>query len=488
MRTRKLILLTLCLSSELRDTFASTLPIETSSDQHTENHKKKLHPRSKEWKQLSHQSWEYNPAPISSSLLKPSLNLRDLPSIQQKAKIYPKHIPSQKKLEPVGKISGSSADSNTFWVGDLVYIRPNGPLQVGETYAVTNETPIELKKTLLKCAGYIYPLLGKVKISGAQENLFVGTVVASYQDFGRSTLLTADLPKISSPVLIRGPQPLSAKVIPDPNESTSMMAQHKTAFINKGSEDGIQPGMIFRVFQTKDLKTGEEFSKSGLAIEADLVISQVSETFSTATIMTSKKPILAGAEAVLLTDLSTLNSKKEFSTRGSDSLEELDQIDQRDTLGSKESKELQQLENWNTPGNIPPLTVPSPEGNESSTLLSSPPPPEPTPPTPMPNSPEALPPIPLQSQTQEANTLPPPLDTGAPQALPPLDTAPTAPPPADPAAPTSQALPPTIELDTLPPPPGAPPQAPVPSAQDTLQNSGGIGNQTLPDLPPPPNS
>ncbi len=487
MRTRKLILLTLCLSSELRDTFASTLPIETSSDQHTENHKKKHHPRSKEWKQLSHQTWEYNPTPINSSLLKPSLTPRDLPLIQQKAKTSPKHIPSQKKLEPLGKISGSSADSNTFWVGDLVYIRPNGPLQVGETYAVTNETPIELQKTLLECAGYIYPLLGKVKISGTQENLFIGTVVASYQDFGRNTVLTADLPKTSSPVLIRGPQPLRAKVIPDPSESTSIMAQHKTAFINKGSEDGIQPGMIFRVFQTKDLKTGEEFSKSGLAIEADLVISQVSETFSTATIMTSKKPILAGAEAVLLTDLSTLNSKKGFSARGSDSLEELDQIDQRDTLGSKESKELQQLENWKTPGNTPPLPAPSPQVSKSPTPLASPPPLEPAPPTATPNSHDNFSPEKLESLSQEANT-PPPLDTNDSQTLPPLDATPTATTPADPGTPTSQAPPPTIDLDTLPPPPGATPQAPVPSAQDTLQNSGGVENQTLPELPPPPNS
>ncbi len=479
MKIQKLLFLALWISPHCNELFAAVDQPILDQKSILSKPQKKAELRSTEWKLLPTQKWEFDQHTSTLNIDKNGFSLNDLVSSKVKVYLHPKYIPSSKKLELLGKIIGSQSESRFLTQGDLALIRTKNTLQIGETYSVVEEDPIRLRSGKFKRGGLIYPILGKVKISGVQENLFIGTVTSTYKNFGRNTYLVPEASKILQPTPIPGPQPLRGVVMLDPNESTTFLAQHKEAFIDRGTEDGVQPGMIFRIYQTKDPVTNQEFSGSSFMIDADLLVTQVTATNSVAVVINSKRPLKEATDAVLLTDLTDLKSKTGFSAKGGDALDELDQLDHKDTLGSKENKVLRQLEKWKGAESMSQSVTPGPSSSPLPHLVP--------PVSPVPSEAKVSPsPLPVQAAPPLTDNQPPPPET-LPQA--PTHEAPVIPMTAPPPLTETQSVeaPAVIPLETLPTPPGTEPKTPTPSAQET-QPSNPNQPPALPDLPAPPNS
>ncbi len=231
--------------------------------------------RATEWQNLPPQSWEVKKSVTSSDDVRAGVDLRSV--AVPKLKIYESsnYIIHPRKIQAFGKIIGSPSDFETLSTNELVTIQATDDIQLGETYSVVSDEPLQLLNRSAKRGGSVYPVLGKVKVTGMQENLYIGTILSLQRPLRRGCLLTIGPPKSTTPALIPGPHPVRASIMLDPQGFSQFLSPNTEIFLNRGSEDGVQPGMVFRVYQKEDPRTHKPYSASSFVIDADLLVTQV---------------------------------------------------------------------------------------------------------------------------------------------------------------------------------------------------------------------
>ena len=370
-------------------------------------------------------------------------------------------IDQTNKIDPLGLIIGAEDENDTITSQEIIFISSKKDLQIGDRYGIS-ESPYELRNKASPRVGYSYGILGSVKIIDHREGLFIGIVESARHPFYRGSILIPLPARVRSDLEpIPGPEPLEGIVRLDRFYSTRTTAQHKLVFVDRGSEDGVQMGMIFRVYQHFDSNNDLRLTKGNVLISADLMVVHVSEKFSTCYILSSANYIVEGTPATLLTDVSDLQKvdpdRRRIETHnGLNSIDELDRLDNGEGLGDDEKRELRQLEIYkNEPETNNPEALPAPEtpeNREKNPEMA----PEPT-------SPQAAPPV------------------TAPQ--PPLEEPPPPPPP-----PTMEGTPPQEQVTPLLNPPENSISSPRSNApQEPAPQPPAAGNSgPSEDIPPPP--
>lgn len=312
--------------------------------------------RSTDWKYLPRQAWE-SYQPPKSIQVDPSGIDNIKVKFHEPTGFDPQAIPSGEKLFFLGQIVGSRSEGDYLGMNDTVYIRADDGVEIGATYAIT-QAPWLLKSSKSDRVGYSYQILGKVKILGVRDQLFVGTITSAKDFISRGNSLIPLPPRIPPMPPIPAPRAVKGILMVDRNLSTYVVAQHKEVYIDRGKDDGVQPGMIFRAYQHRDPSNDKRLTRSDFIIDADIQVTQVCDTFSSGLVLESKNLVAENSEVVLLTDISDLVRNKGFRERGEKEgdLNELDGLDEQDTLGPNEKKELKQLEKWKT----------NPDGTEGS--------------------------------------------------------------------------------------------------------------------------
>lgn len=398
--------------------------------------------RSQEWRGLPRQRWENVPVAMPAEVDAQGFDSRNIVRFNTPTGMELAALSATERLTTLGQITGSRSEGAYLTSGDTVYIRADEEIQVGETYALTQE-PETLKSRKSDRTGYSYLILGKVKIIGVKDGMFIGTIVAGRDLIYRGAQLIPVPGRVKNLSPIAGPSPLEGVLMIDKNLATYTVAQHKTVFIDRGSDDGVQPGMVFRAYQHYDPSNERRITDSDFIIDADILVVQVSEEFSTGLIISSLSPVTQNSSVVLLTDISDLLKNKGFRERSTDEkqrddeLDELDKLDRGGGLGKDEERELRQLEKWE--GNPP--TDPASSDNPLDAPVDGP--------TPEMGAEDVPPPPPIEGETPP--TAP---DAEAAPELEPLPDAPLPDAPAD-ASPPSDDEP--SELPPLPPPDSAPP-------------------------------
>ncbi len=311
--------------------------------------------RSQEWRKLPHQSWEETKAQLPAEVDKYGFGKQSRVHFGKAKGFELEAIAASERLATLGTIIGARTAGNYPGFGEVVYIRPDAELQVGEAYAVTQE-PTILRARKASHRGYSYLILGYVKILGVKDGLFIGQITAAKGIIFRGASLVPLPPRASlSSAPIAGPAPLSATVMIDPSFSTTSTAQFKQAFVDRGSDDGVKPGMIFRAYQYYDPSNEKKITDADFIIDADFMVVQVSPTISSVAILNGRTTITENSTVVLLTDVSDLTKRKKSreilldsksKKRVSDPLDQLDQLESGGGLGVEEERELKQLEKW----------------------------------------------------------------------------------------------------------------------------------------------
>jgi hypothetical protein len=325
---------------------------------------------SEEWRLLPQQPWEMYVFPTSPEIDPMGFDRRSRIAKKVADKTTLSSTIASDRLAIQGEIVNSRNRYTDISLGDQVFIKADEQLQVGTTYSVT-DGPEKVTSPRDGRVGFTYNLEGKVRIIGVRDNLFIGTVIDLKQPIERHQLLIPEVPTIEYPNPLAAPTPLEAVVLMPKSNVFESMGEQQTVFIDRGTEDGVQPGMIFRHYLHVDPLTGEQISSKDFLIEDELMVIDVKDKFSSAVITSSRNLIHPNDDLVSLSDLSNygrhsgmevgLQDKPDGKTDGVD---ELDRLDQGEGLGEKENHELRQLENFSKPE--PGATLQTPTSAENA--------------------------------------------------------------------------------------------------------------------------
>jgi hypothetical protein len=155
----------------------------------------------------------------------------------------------KKTLEPSGIIIAVDRSKNMVSDYDVVYITP----QPGQTFAVGEKYTVY--RTLSKIVdnetnayiGIQHYLLGVAEITQVTPDVAVGTITKSFRAIAVNDKVT---PYLKRPAIIEIKESvpgLSGKLIAT-EDHNNLVAQYRTAFIDKGEIDGIEIGQYYTIF------------------------------------------------------------------------------------------------------------------------------------------------------------------------------------------------------------------------------------------------
>jgi len=319
-------------------------------------------PESLEWKNLPpQQSWEVTPLTpetIQAELRGEQTQSPSKASGLDALRLWPdrgiqlESIPSNEKIQSIATITGSRSEGLLLGKGDMVYVEADGDLAIGETYSITRKEASLIKSRKSDRAGWSNENLGTIRILSLKEGIYVGQILDSSWEIQRGDLLIPSINKAFARKPIPGPAPVEGTLLLYRSNSLYATSQYKQVFIDRGSEDGVQPGMVFRSYQYWDPGTGERFTDSDFIVDSDILVIHTTEEFSVGIVLSSLSPVVEGSTLVLLTDVSDVLTKNGYRTRTAEEvqrdaeLDELDRLPPPSALEEEERRELEQLEKW----------------------------------------------------------------------------------------------------------------------------------------------
>ena len=309
--------------------------------------------KSQEWRLLPQQNWERFVFRNDPSVDPDGFDRRSKVAPRIADKATANVTIASDRIPVLGEVTNARSEYKRLFLGDQLFVRADEQLQVGTTYSITTG-PQKIVSRRDSRVGFGYDLMGKVKIIGVRDGLFIGTIVAIYFPIQRHQLLIPEVKDYVFPDAVAAPSALPASIVIPAGAKEDLLGQEKIVLLDVGSEDGVKPGMIFRHYLHTDPNTHEEISAKDFLIEAELKVLSVQSKFSVAIILQSHSILHFGNDVVALTDLGDFEKNQGLQTILQDSatpttVDDLDQLDANDGLGEHENRDLRQLEKWNKP-------------------------------------------------------------------------------------------------------------------------------------------
>jgi len=278
--------------------------------------------------------------------------------IPQKFSFRVPAIANDTTIPYLGEIVGSRREGVGLSEHETVFIRSaSQDLQVGVSYAVLNDAEFARDPKSDRSA-YIYQVIGEIKIIGVKDDLYIGTIERSYDVLKRGNRLYPMVPQISQIKPIPAQTALESMLVMSNESQTKNTAQYRFVHFDRGIEDGVQIGNVFRVYEYHDPESRQKLTDADFLVSADILVIHATAQFSTGLILRSRDTLSRGDFGVLLTDVSDLDRQlkgqgRDFGTKSTHSegdreLDELDALDRAsgEGLGSKEEQEIKELDHW----------------------------------------------------------------------------------------------------------------------------------------------
>jgi hypothetical protein len=243
---------------------------------------------------LYHQVWDASPAPELSDQPESAFPDR-LPVIESRYYVYSSiHRIGFVKEQPMadsGRIAVIRGDKNIqktmLGQDESIYITPAGntPLKVGDVYAVYRP-PVPVKDPETKHPiGFQYYKTGLVRIVESREDYAVAKVEKSFRSIMVNDLLLPYEPLSSKIELISGKGGIDGSIFMA-EEGSGIFGNDVVAFINKGSEDGIQAGQTYAIYENYSIESARDAVDFG-----SLLVLHVEATTATVLILSSDRSI-----------------------------------------------------------------------------------------------------------------------------------------------------------------------------------------------------
>jgi len=219
---------------------------------------------------------------------------------------------TQRELDAAGRIEGSSSGALMLSFPDTAYVRfkQKGSIKVGDRYVVYHTTQEINHPVTKKKLGYLTDFLGTMRVVRVSENVVTAQVVDTWDGMERGDLV--------GPVGER----LTERVAPTPNtkalEATvitalvpylTLLGEHHTVVVDRGSADGVQLGNTFTILRQGDpsLQVLGQEAKPLTAKEkrypwenvGSCMVTEVKERTSNCLMLRSLEELLPGDRAVM---------------------------------------------------------------------------------------------------------------------------------------------------------------------------------------------
>ncbi len=204
----------------------------------------------------------------------------------------------QQAVLPEGTLFQSMGDKWFISTNDRVYIRPEtgSNLSPGDTFFLHRTiSPIRDPETK-DYIGVQHMLTGIVEILELKENLAVGRIMASFREIHEGDRLMPFMPRQQKFELKQGIKGIEGKIIKS-EDSWRIIGEHLIAFMDKGSQQGIEVGqqyeVLFPVMEKKGTgsRNPEELEREEMG---SLVVLHTEETTATVLITESKQELSEG--------------------------------------------------------------------------------------------------------------------------------------------------------------------------------------------------
>lgn len=250
---------------------------------------------------LYHQVWDASISPeLKEQPESPSLD--QVPVIESRYYVYSAiHGIGFVKEQPVavsGQVAQVRADKlfqkTILGQDENIYITPSGNtlLKVGEIYAVYRQ-PMPVKDpesknifgVSMNIIGFQYYKTGLIRIVESREEYAVAKIEKSFRSIMVNDLLLPYEPLSSKIRLIPGTRDIDGKILMD-EEGNEMFGDNAVAYINRGSEDGIQTGQTYAIYDEYTIGSALDAVDFG-----SLLILHTEATTSTVLILRSDRSI-----------------------------------------------------------------------------------------------------------------------------------------------------------------------------------------------------
>jgi hypothetical protein len=174
----------------------------------------------------------------------------------------------EQQVDASGRIALIKGDKNIpktiLGQDESIYITPGGnmSLKVGDLYAVYRPpTPVKDPESK-ELVGFQYYKTGLVRIVESREDYAVAKIEKSFRSIMVDDLLLPDEPISSKIKLIPGKEGMFGKILMT-EESTEIFGDDSVAYINKGSEVGIQTGQSYAIYEEYSIGSELDFVDFG---------------------------------------------------------------------------------------------------------------------------------------------------------------------------------------------------------------------------------
>ncbi|RJP87652.1 MAG: LysM domain-containing protein [Desulfobacteraceae bacterium] len=198
-----------------------------------------------------------------------------------------------------GTIFKSQHDLALIDAGRTVYIHPapGAPaFNVGEKYTVFRTFDHIKHPETKKDIGVQHLLTGVVEITSVEPDFATGNIIASFRSIEINDLLMPYTKRDDLNISLRkGIEGLSSRII-KPEDDDILIGERKILFIDKGKNDGVEPGQVYSIFLEESVRPNpEKFKEVDLFIEiGSLIVLHTEPTTSTVWVINSKEQITAG--------------------------------------------------------------------------------------------------------------------------------------------------------------------------------------------------
>ncbi len=204
----------------------------------------------------------------------------------------------EQAVTPSGTIFKALNDISQITVRDQVYIRPTPgvSLAVGDKFTVYRTISPILDAQTKKYIGVQHLLLGVAEITKTEPEFAVGKIIESYREIAVHDLLMPYSPQSPKIALKESIDGLDAKIIKN-EEDILLLGQNAIAFINKGKNDGVEPGQSYGIFKQETARPDPKRFKTLTLTPEDvgrLLVLRTEPTTATVLITQSKEPLEPG--------------------------------------------------------------------------------------------------------------------------------------------------------------------------------------------------
>jgi hypothetical protein len=202
--------------------------------------------------------------------------------------------------EPLGSIFKSRDDKQLISKGDLIYIRPSSPesaesLTPGRRLTLYRQLAPTDARDAIETIGTQHFLLGIVEISKSETQFAVAKVLQSFRAINVGDLVMAYEPRDSEIMVVESTPGIEGRIITG-EDHTQIMGDIVTAFIDKGEQDGIEPGQIYTLYYQESAPIGPKNEQIPLDIVdiGSVLVLRTEQTTSSVVITDCTREIKSG--------------------------------------------------------------------------------------------------------------------------------------------------------------------------------------------------